>query len=103
MKPVYSDININTGAHIAGICQILITPREWVATDTVIDFNTGRILEPVTLLDNKFWMLLNLIDNTYTYDENPKASKTTSFEISCSGTLNNYHYALQQVLQTFSL
>lgn len=101
MKPEYSDIQYNKGPYAAGICSVMITPREWLQNDPVIDFATGRVLIVPTLKSNKFWMQLGFTPKSYFYDEPGKSAKSGPYyEIIVSGLLNDYNYSLQQVLQT---
>ena len=43
MLQAYNSITLKPGATNAGICGIKIAPREWLAADPVIDFNTGKV------------------------------------------------------------
>lgn len=101
MKSVYSDIKNISGEHIAGIVDIMITPREWLAADPVIDFETGKVLQALSLKTNKFFLLLQLANASYSYEEKPKASKSGDYyEISASADLNTFNYSIQQALET---
>ena len=101
MKLVYGDIQIATGIHVAGICSLYVVPKEWIAIDPVIDFDTGKVLTPVQLASGKFWIRMNLLEPTYLFTETPKDSKSGDYkEAALSGTLNYYSYDLQQILET---
>ncbi len=101
MKLVYSDIAPAHGPHIAGICSVFVAPRQWLASNPLIDFETGKVLASVELQDNKFWIKIDLLPQTYLFDENHKDSKSGDFkETTLSGTLNFYNYNLQQQLET---
>lgn len=101
MKPVYTNLSNTTGAHIAGICTLQVAPREWLNADPIIDFNTGKVLAAVTLKTGKAWLTLDLLQDSYDYNEKPKSSKSGMFyEISLSGTLNNFPAEVQQVLES---
>lgn len=101
MKTVYSDIKPAEGQHVAGICSLYVVPREWLAEDPLIDFESGRVLNAVALKDNKFWIRLDLIQPTYNFEELPKSNKSGDYkESSLTGELNFYNYFLLQQLET---
>lgn len=101
MKSVYSDLIYQKDIHSAGIWKMQITPREWLSADPVIDFETGVVLNAVTLLPNKFWLQLQLTPRSYDYQEIPKTTKSGDYyEVSAVGLLNTFNSQLQQVLET---
>lgn len=101
MKSVYSDLKNITGGHSAGIVDVMITPREWLATEPVVDFETGKILQALSLKTNKFFLLLQLAPYSYNYEAKPKASKSGDYyEVNASGDLNTFNYSLRQVVET---
>lgn len=101
MKQVYADLEYKQQLHIAGLCSMQITPREWLAADPVIDFETGRVLQAITLKDDKFWLSLQLTQGSYNYQESPKSSKSGDYyEVSAGGLLNTCNYAVQQILES---
>lgn len=101
MKQVYSDLKYQQDIHTAGIWKMQITPREWLASDPVIDFETGIVLQAVALKANKFWLAVELTPRSYDYQETPKNVKSGDYyEISATGLLNTFNSALQQVLET---
>lgn len=101
MKLVYADFQPAPGVHVAGICSVYIAPRQWLAANPAIDFTTGKVLNAVALLSNKFWIRMDLIEDSYLFDEDPKDSKSGDYkETTLTGTLNYYGYDLQQILET---
>lgn len=101
MKSAYSDIKNLPSNQVAGICNIVITPREWLQVDPVVDYDTGKVLTTPILKTNRFWMLLNLAPRSYDYTEAPKVNKSGDYyEIAASGAINTYNYSLRLVLQT---
>ena len=101
MKPIYHDIAPATGTHIAGICSLLVAPKSWLLQDPVIDFETGEIHQGILLNTGKFWIQIDLIEDSYTFDELPKDSKSGQYiETTLAGVLNYYNPMLQQILQT---
>lgn len=101
MKQVYSDLKYLQTIHAAGICKMQITPREWLASDPVVDFETGEVLQAVSLKANKFWLAVELTPPSYDYNETLKNAKSGDYyEISASGLLNTFNSALQQVFET---
>lgn len=101
MKPVYSDLNLSTGSHVAGICNVKVAPREWLTEDPVIDFTTGKILTAAAFIAGKTWLTLEFVAQSYDYNEKLKSNKSGSFyEISLSGVLNKYDADVQQVIDT---
>jgi hypothetical protein len=101
MNPSYNNISLATGAHIAGICEIKIVPREWIIYTPVIDFNTGKVTTALIFIDSLNWLVLQLAPDSYSYIEKPKTNKTGSyFEINISGLINYFDAALLQQLET---
>ncbi len=98
MKPAYSDIFLKPGAVNHGIVSVKVVPREWLSADPVIDFNTGKVIAAVSLAAGRSWILLDFAATTYKYDEKLKSTRPGSFyEISLSGSFNNYDSLIQQV------
>src|SRR5881392_728476 len=101
MKQVYGNIAFTTGAQVAGICEIKIAPREWLASDPVIDFATGKILTDLALTDDKEFLILTLTQDSYEYNEKPKNNRGGSYyEVSCNGTINDLDSTTQQMLES---
>jgi hypothetical protein len=101
MKQVYSDIKYQKQIHSAGLWYLQITPREWLAKDPVVDFETGRVLEALQVINDKFFLSLELTPPSYDYKSIPKATKSGNiYNISLSGLLNTFNYSLQQVLES---
>ena len=101
MKSAYGDINSSKAMHTGGICTMLISPREWLLTDPVIDFETGRIISPVQLASGKLWLKLDLVPRDFYFEENEKSNKSGPYvEIIAGGILDVYNYVLQQMLET---
>ena len=101
MKQVYSDILLLTGIHKAGIVKLQIAPIEWLAADPEIDFNTGAILNQVSLINGYTWLEIELTPQSKDFEENFKITKSGSYyEIYIKGLLNHYSAALRQQLET---
>lgn len=101
MKAIYSDLKYLQQLHSAGLVSMQITPREWLAADPVIDFETGRVLETIQLKPNRFWLSVQFTPASFSFAENPKDTKSGDYyEVSTGGLLNTFNYALQQVLET---
>jgi hypothetical protein len=101
MKLAYADMKPATGHHVAGICSIYVAPKQWLDADPQIEFETGRVMNAIALKDNKFWIRIDLVPQSYNFVETPKDSKSGDFkEIALSGTLNFYNFFLQQQLET---
>lgn len=101
MKPVYADIQPASGSHIAGICSVYLIPRQWLTADPEVDYETGRVVNAVTLNLNRFWIRMDLLKPTYKFKEEPKDSKSGDFkEVTFTGDINFYNYQLQQQLET---
>jgi len=101
MNLSFTDIRPATGEHVAGICSLYVVPRQWINTDPVIDFETGKVLTAVDLKENTFWIRIDLLQPSYEFTETPKDSKSGDYkEIALTGTLNFYNYILQQQLET---
>lgn len=101
MKQAYTSLTPATGAHVAGIVSIALAPREWLAAEPVVDFNTGKILVPLSFVAGKSLLPFQLVPDGYDYTEKPKSNKSGSFyEVSCTGTLNALTPEGQQVLES---
>ena len=101
MNTAYANINLKTGAHVAGICKIQIAPREWLAADVVIDFATGKVLEAVIFADSHTWLTLQLVPDSYLFSEKPKINKVGSYyDVVLSGLINYIDATLLQQLET---
>lgn len=102
MKPVYSNVILAEGAHVAGICKLQLAPREWLEENIELDFDTGKITDAVNFIDDRDWLEIELTQESYEFDEKPKSNKSGSFyEISVAGILNKYTADAQQVLETY--
>lgn len=101
MKPKYSDLPMETGAKKSGLVSVRVAPRDWLVTYPLIDFNTGKATSAVLLEEGMQWLTLEFTEPSYLYDESPKSNKSGDFyEITISGSLNNYDADVQQVLET---
>ena len=101
MKPVYSNIAIKTGVLNPGHYKVQLVPREWLATDPVVAFNTGTVLLPVTLLPGRQLLELEFTPESYDYDDKPKSNRGGPYhETTFTGLLNNLDVATLQVLNT---
>lgn len=78
-----------------------VAPREWLNTDPVIDFETGRVMQALELKSGKYWLSLQLTQGSYYFSAVPKTSKSGDYyEVSAGGLLNSCNYAIQQILET---
>lgn len=101
MKSIYADIAPIDGSHNGGICSVYVIPREWLAADPVIDFETGRVLTAAQLKDNMFWIRMDMLQPTYLFKETPKSNKSGDYtESTLTGDLNWYNYLVRQQLET---
>ncbi len=101
MKPVYSNVDLKPGAHNGGIITIQVAAKEWLSSDPVISFMSGKVTTAITLLEGFNWLTLEFTPGSYTYDEKPKQSKPgTYYEVTAAGIINYSDPDLQQVLQT---
>lgn len=101
MKQVYGSIKPVSGLHVAGIINLEVVPREWLAADPEIDFITGKVLNILSLVPGKFMLGLQLVHWSYLFDEIPKESKSGDYyQVSLSGSLNTFNYQVQQYLST---
>jgi hypothetical protein len=101
MKPVYGDINLQPGAHVGGLVQVLLAPIEWLNDDVLIDFDTRSVVAPAALKAGRNWLLIEFTPQSYDYIETDKDSGSGSYsEIALSGTINKYNEAVQQQLET---
>jgi hypothetical protein len=101
MKPVYANLTLQKGSTNHGIVSVRAVPKEWLANEPSVDFATGKIIKPVLLAPGKNWIGLQFTESSYKYDEKPKSNKSGSYyEITLSGSLNNYDSQLQQVMET---
>lgn len=101
MKQVYSNFDLATGPHEGGICKVTFIPREWVAERVQPDFLTGIVTGPLELADSRNWIELNLVDETYDFQEKPKTSKNGDyFETSISGDSNILDSSMIQKLES---
>lgn len=101
MKPAYANLSLATGVRHAGICTIKIVPREWIVADPVVDFNTGKVLTALQLLNGHTWLTLEFAPTTYEYEEKPKSNKSGSYyEVTLSGIINKYTWDVHQVVET---
>ena len=101
MKQSYTSLKPATGLQVSGICLLQVAPREWLATDPVIDFTTGRVTTPLSFIAGKSLLTLELTADSYDYTEKPKSSRGgTFYDIGCVGTLNELTPESQQVLES---
>lgn len=101
MKQVYDSLPLAPGAHHGGIFKVLVTPKEVLAADPVINFATGAVTTALTLLGGFSWYEFQFTPESYTYEETPKAGREGNFfEISIKGIINTNTAYYQQVLNT---
>ena len=101
MKQVYENILLHEGSHIAGICKLQIAPREWLSSNIIIDFNTGKIKTAINFITGRNWLDIELTLPSFEFDEKPKSNKSGQYiELAVAGTINNFTASVQQVIET---
>ncbi len=101
MKEVFESIQLQVGSITTGLCQIKIVPRNWLENNIEFAFDTG-IVSTISLISGKSFLELEMVPESYEYNEKPKESKSGSYyEISISGLLNDYNSSIRQVIETF--
>ena len=101
MLQQYASISPATGTHIAGICKLILLPKEWLYQIWIADFKTGRVLS-LPIIPGKEFIKINLLQNTYKFTETPKSTKGGSyFDISLTGSSNDIDQATYQTLETY--
>ncbi len=101
MKTSYANINVTQGLYAAGICQVKIVPREWLTEAWVADFSTGKVISEILLQEDREFITLNLVPDSYEFEEKPKSNRGGSyFEVSVQGTLNEITPELLATLET---
>lgn len=102
MKPIYNNVLVTTGRYTAGICKILIAPREWLVNTWIKDFSTNVIINTITLQEGRAWLELELVEDTYDFSEKPKESKAGPyFDMSLDGLINDLDEDTLQILNTY--
>ncbi len=101
MKTSYANIKATQGLYAAGICQVKIVPREWLTDPWVADFATGIVVNEILLEEDREFITLELVPDSYEFEEKPKSNRGGSyFEVAIQGTLNNITPALLASLET---
>lgn len=101
MKPVYSNITYATGLHEGGMCMLFLLPKEWATSDPVIDFNTNKVLIPITVEALKEWIRVDVVKDTLEYIEKPKSNAAgVYYEITTGGLVNFHEPYFMQLLET---
>ena len=101
MLNTYSPIETLKGWYLAGICGIMIAPREWMSDPIARDFNTG-IIDGIPDLSGAYeYLELELVPESYEYEEKAKTNKQGPFfETHLSGLINNITPELLMTLET---
>jgi hypothetical protein len=101
MKKVYDSLRPAEGVHNGGVIKIEVVPKEWLSNEIEIDFNTGTVNQEIGLITGKSLLTLQLIEDSYEFEERPKSgSAGTFFEISISGLLNTVTAEVLQQLES---
>ena len=101
MKNAYSKIKNVTGTVNAGLCKVLIAPREWLQYPIERDFNNGNVVIPIVLDSGREFYEIEFLPETYEFEEKTKTGKAGSyFDTSVQGIVNNITPELLQVLET---
>jgi len=97
----YANIKATSGLYAAGICQIKMVPREWLTEAWTVDFLTGKVISEILLEDDREFITLDLVPDSYEFEEKPKSNRGGSyFEVMVQGTLNNITPELLATLET---
>lgn len=100
MKNTYSSIDSATGSHDGGLVSIKVAAIEWLSTKWQRDFATGTVLPP-SLLSGYEWIVIDLTQESYSYEETPQVSKAGGFfETVIAGLNNNLTPSVLLVLET---
>lgn len=76
--------------YAAGICFIKAVPREWLLYPIAADFNTGKIIDEILLIEDRDFIKIDLVPDTYEFDEKPKSNRGGAYyEVTLQGNLNN--------------
>src|SRR5436190_18518264 len=101
MLRTYTDIKPTSGLYTAGICEIMIVPREWLTDAWVAEFADNKVVHEILLDYGYEFITLELTPESYEFDEKPKTNRGGSyFEITVQGNLNNITPELLQSLET---
>ena len=101
MQQKYSNIETQTGVHIAGICNIQIAPKEWLDGDIVKNFLTNTITTAITLKADRSFIKLNLLPQSFNFTEKVKSADAGQYyDIEISGETNGITPDVLQVLNT---
>lgn len=101
MKSIYANVSPVTGGHKGGVKQIKIVPIEWLASEIIVDFATGKVTSDVELIEGKDWLTVDLTADSYDFSENSKSNKGgTYYETSVAGTSNDMNPDVYQLLET---
>jgi hypothetical protein len=99
MKPDFYSLTLQPGAHRKGIVDIKLAAKDWVVGEIEIDFNTGKVINAVELIDSKAWLAIQFTPKSYQLTEKPKTNKSGEyFEITIKGSLNRLTAISQQTL-----
>lgn len=102
MKLVYSNLQPKRGVHTAALVRLRMVPREWLAADPVIDYDTNCVISQVPLIAGKSFITLQLLEESMRYRELPRSTATGSFyDIEVAGLLNDHTPELQQAFETY--
>lgn len=97
----YANLKFTEGPYAAGTCFIKAVPREWLLYPIAADFNTGKIIDEILLQPGREFIKLELVPDSYEFDEKPKSNKGGNyFVVTVQGTLNNLTPELLLTLET---
>src|SRR6185503_9054385 len=101
MKQVYANIEATTGPHRGGICLVEIAAKEWMPSAMLTNFINGKAIQISELSDNKTWLRLQFLEESFEFSENTKSSRAGNFyEQIINGTINDCDDELYQALET---
>lgn len=101
MKNVYSSLQPKTGHHVGGTCKILLAPREWLINAYTVNFSNGKITTQLSLISGKSWLTMDLVEDSYRWEETAKSNNAgTYYEKSIGGLINYMDPELLQLLET---
>lgn len=101
MKPAYNNFELATGAHLAGLCQVQIVPKEWLTSELSTNFLTGEVEGPLTLESGKSWLTLEFTEDSYQFEEKHKVSRFADYyETTIAGLFNKLDANLRRQIES---
>jgi hypothetical protein len=79
MQQVIDELLVDETTNYGGFCYFSYCPIEWLAADIVVDFETGEVLTPVTLLAGKSMYRIKAIKDTAEFEEKEVVNQSGSY------------------------